>query len=353
MDHLRIFYKIQVMTGAKMTELAKIIKRDIAANGPMDVGRFMALALGHPEHGYYMKQDPFGAEGDFTTAPEISQMFGEMIGAWAMFQYSHFDGPFTLLECGPGRGTLMADMLRVGARVPEFIKNANVALMEMSPVLKAKQQERLQGYNVRWVESLEEVPDDKPIIAVANEFLDALPIRQYERIDGQSYERVITEDLTWGRVPAPLTFHQEGIHELSPAREGWMQQFCALLNKTRGVGLFIDYGHWASAPGDTIQGVYKHEYCDVLEHIGDADLTSHVDFQALQAKAQAADLAVQTTSQGDFLRDCGIEFRARALMQKADDKQAEEIQSALHRLTHPDEMGELFKVFEVRAGVRL
>ena len=332
------------------TPLFDIIKKEIVADGPMDIARFMALALGHPEHGYYMKQDPFGVGGDFTTAPEISQMFGEMIGVLCLEFWQSFECPVTLLECGPGRGTLMWDILRIAKNLPEFVKSADICLLETSPVLQAKQKERLAGYPVRWIEALDEVPRDKPVIAIANEFLDALPIRQYERVQGKSYERVIHEDLEFGLSQTPLRFHQEGVHEISPAREGWMEQFYALLKDTNGAGLFIDYGHLQSAPGDTLQAVHRHEYCGVLEHIGDADITAHVDFEPLLKKAETAGLRAETTTQGAFLNTLGIELRAAALLKKANEKQAQDIKTALHRLTAADQMGELFKVMGVSYG---
>jgi NADH dehydrogenase [ubiquinone] 1 alpha subcomplex assembly factor 7 len=355
-----------------MNDLQKYLIDHIQAHGPIDVGQFMSMALGHPEFGYYMKKDPFGRGGDFTTAPEVSQMFGEMIGVWCADVWMQMGSPkkFSLLECGPGRGTLMADIMRATKGVDGFHKAAHVHLLEISPVLKAIQKQTLcharegghpdnkEGQTpacagVTWHESLETVPDNQPIIIVANEFLDALPFRQFVKLKSGWAERVVTQDFKFGLKPAANAFipkefqnAKEGvIYESAPARIAFVKNISELLKKNTGAALMIDYGHEKSGLGDTFQAIYKHKYTDVLEHIGDADLTSHVDFEALK---QAADVNVHgPVEQGAFLKDMGIEIRAEILASRADPA---EILNALKRLSDSGQMGSLFKVMGLSYG---
>lgn len=342
-----------------MSALAEYLKNHIAAHGPMDVGQFMALALGHPQHGYYMKKDPFGAGGDFTTAPEISQIFGEVLGAWVADIWAQMGrpDPFVLLECGPGRGTLMADMMRATSGVLGFHAACRIHLLEMSPVLKSLQREMLADFNVIWHESLSTHFFNCPFIIIANEFLDALPVRQMQKTKEGWQERLISHSeekafhfihgsAMQGDFPAA---GPDAIFEVSPARVSFMRHVTDLLVQAGGVALFIDYGHVQSAPGDTLQAVYKHHYVSIFEHIGDADLTSHVDFEALQAAAGMVNI-YGPVEQGAFLRALGIEQRAAYLMKKSDRKQKDEIEKALHRLTHSSQMGSLFKVMGISHG---
>lgn len=336
--------------------LEDIIKAQITQHGPMDVGQFMTLALAHPEHGYYMKRDPLGAAGDFTTAPEISQMFGEVLGAWVVDVWAQMGRPasFSFVECGPGRGTLMADMMRAAGNVPGFLKACNIHLLETSPVLRKAQEKALKGHKVIWHDTLDGVPDDVPIIVIGNEFLDALPIRQFVKSRDGWQERVIGlegDALAFGVVdtalePKGFMAAQVGdIAEIAPAREGFVTQLCGLMQRAGGAALFIDYGHMRSAVGDTFQAVKAHEFTSPLEHVGDADLTSHVDFDALGQVASGVGARVlSAVEQGAFLHALGIGARAMYLSQKADDKQVKDIDQALHRLTHSDQMGSLFKV---------
>ncbi|MCB9983218.1 MAG: SAM-dependent methyltransferase [Rhodospirillales bacterium] len=320
--------------------LEEIIEQKIRDDGPMSIGAYMALALGHSAHGYYMKQDPFGRSknygGDFVTAPEVSQLFGEMIGVWAADLWMQMGRPerLALVECGPGRGTLMADLLRATSGVDGFHEAVHVHLVEMSPVLREKQREALGGYDVVWHEDFESVQDDAPLIVIGNEFLDALPFEQY--IGGVQR----TVDL---RADGRLCFVPEDgeVVERAPVREGFVQQVCERIKAQGGAALFIDYGHMKSGVGDTFQAIKGHEYVDVLSHIGDADLTSHVDFEALQ---KGVDIGIcGPVCQGDFLRALGIGLRTRTLMQKAEGKQALAIEKGLHRLVDSDQMGVLFK----------
>ncbi len=314
--------------------LEDIIKAQIKAQGPIDIGAYMMLALGHPQHGYYMKKDPFGAQGDFTTAPEISQMFGEVLAAWIADVWFKVGQPekWALLECGPGRGTLMADILRTFKAIGVVLPTPY--LLEISPVLKAMQQERIAGGV--WIDQLDKIPADLPLIVIGNEFLDALPFKQLQKVDDIWMERVVALDqgdaLCFGLRPyhgkAPNVHAADGmIFETAPARESFVRE----VNARAAASLFIDYGHLEAGTGDTFQALYKHEYVDVLTHIGDADLTSHVDFSVLEGRK---------TEQGAFLKALGIEARAEVLRAKA----PVEIDAALHRLTADDQMGKLFKV---------
>lgn len=339
----------------------------IAADGPIPLARYMALCLGHAEHGYYMTRDPFGHSGDFITAPEISQMFGEMIGLWIAQTWADMGAPdqFALIEPGPGRGTLMADILRALAVLPPCRAAARVHLLEISPTLRAAQRRTL-GDAVSWHDSMDGALDAAagiPALVVANEFFDALPIHQLIRAGGQWHERLVGLDDA-GRfafvrdprpsplavmIPAELRDAPEGaIFELSPASLAVIARIAGHLAEHGGAGLFIDYGHLRPGHGDSLQAVRQHRYADPLTDPGAADLTAHVDFAALKAAASDKGAAVDgPVTQGAFLRDLGIAMRADRLAQEAPDKAAE-IETALTRLTAPDQMGELFKVMAIR-----
>ncbi len=325
-----------------MTSLLEdIIKDKIRDNGPMTIGQFMELALGHPEHGYYMKQDPFGRSGDFVTAPEVSQLFGEMIGAWVADVWLQMGQPEKLivLECGPGRGTLMADILRATKNVQGFHDAINVHLLEMSPTLKVKQAEVLSEYEPCWHEKLEDVPGGAPMVVIGNEFLDALPFQQFVRTKDGDEPRMIALN-----EKGDLTFVPEKgeVSESSAERERFAQDVSERLKVQGGAALFIDYGHMKSGLGDTFQAIKGHEYVDVLSNIGDADLTSHVDFQALTPCAGVE--VCGPVMQGVFLKALGIEMRAAMLKSKSTSLQAEMVEKGLHRLVDSDQMGSLFKV---------
>jgi len=329
------------------------IKQEIQHNGPMSVATFMGLAVGH----YYNSRDPFGVEGDFTTAPEISQMFGEMIGAWAAdcWRQMRSPKPFALAECGPGRGTLMADVLRVTGKVAGFHDSARIHLIEASETLKQRQKETLKEFDIAWHNGIDTLPSDMPLILLANEFLDALPVRQFQFLDGRWNERVIGLDgadmLHFGLVPAALD--REGIegdfYETSPARREFAEGVCGRLERQGGAALFIDYGY-IQGGGDTLQAVKDHQYAAVLDRPGEADLTAHVDFGDL---ADMRGVAVHgPVTQGEFLNRLGIGLRAAMLKQKAAPEQAEVIDAALARLTGAEQMGELFKVIAFSAGLK-
>lgn len=349
--------------------LPSLLEAEIRAQGPLDIGRFMGVALGHPKFGYYNTRDPFGEAGDFTTAPEISQMFGELLGAWVAQIWFDLRMPrnTALLECGPGRGTLMADALRATKNVKGFHESLEITLMEMSPVLREKQREALSGYSLRWIKTWDELSGEGPLIVLANEFLDALPVRHIEYAGGQWLERAVglsrdggfdfvhtpAQDDLLGLIPPGLPAPKEGdMLELSPDRAAFMAKVFALLKRRGGAALFLDYGYVASAYGETLQALYRHEFCPVLERVGEADLTAHVDFAALgRAAGEAGITAHGPLTQGAFLKVLGIEARAAMLIKAASPVQAETVRKALHRLTHSDEMGTLFKVMGFSYGV--
>lgn len=345
-------------------ELEAYFKNHVAQHGPIDVGQFMNIALCHPEHGYYMKQDPFGVQGDFTTAPEVSQMFGEIIGAWVADVWIQMGrpSPFGLVELGPGRGTLMADIMRGCSKVDGFKEACVIHLIEISPALKSIQTETLKDQEVAWHQTIASVPQSYPLIILGNEFMDALPFRQLVKSESGWDERVVTEDLAFGLRPAGADLTQYiperfascdtgEVFEISPTRFSAMNNICDLLSQTTGVALLLDYGHDKAGLGDTFQALHKHDYVSVLEYMGDADLTSHVDFSALKKIAEHESAQVlPIVEQGAFLKALGIEQRAQYLMGQADEKQKADIESALHRLTSPDEMGSLFKVMGLVYG---
>lgn len=327
----------------------------IADAGPITLADFMAQALLHPTKGYYSTRDPLGAGGDFTTAPEISQMFGEVIGlclAQSWLDQGAPD-PFVLAELGPGRGTLMCDILRATARVPGFHHAARIVLVEASQVLAQQQRRALAEYDVRWVDAMAQVPDG-PIWLVANEFFDALPIRQFQR-DGAGWrERCVgvdTDQLTFGLSPVGPQPALD--HRLEDTKDGDLVELCAQggaitgdigarIATHGGAALIIDYGDWRSL-GDTFQALRAHAPVDPLAAPGDADLTAHVDFEALSIAAAPAAFT-RLTPQGVFLERLGITARARALAAELTDTALEAHIAAHQRLTHPMEMGNLFKV---------
>lgn len=333
--------------------LKDILVSRIAATGPISVAEYMAECLLNPRFGYYATRDPFGAEGDFITAPEISQMFGELIGLCLAQTWMDQGAPacFTLAELGPGRGTLMDDIWRGTRGVPGFHKAARVTLLEASPLLQQKQADRLP-MAPDWIESVEDLPD-APLFCVANEFFDAMPIRQFMRSGQHWRERHVGldgEQLAYGLGPA---LPQPALdHRLADTRDGDLVEDCAAagpiistlgarIQTHGGAALIIDYGDWRSL-GDTLQALHAHESADALAHPGAADLTAHVDFEALALAAPCAH--TRLTPQGVFLERLGITQRAQALATRLSGKALENHIAAHRRLTHPDEMGTLFKV---------
>lgn len=331
-----------------MTPLGRLIAAQIAASGPMRLDEYMRLCLLHPQHGYYATRDPFGTAGDFTTAPEISQIFGEMTGLALAQAWLDQGGPapFTLAEIGPGRGTLMADMRRAIGIVPGMAKAAEIVLVEASPHLRQVQRRRLG--NVRHIEEVSDFPEN-PLFLMANELFDALPIRQFQRVAQGWGERVVTLDDSGGLMLA-LAAPEPGpeaplgqIRETCPAAGPLMAAIARHIVTYGGCAIAVDYGGW-DGQGDTFQAVRRHCPEDPLANPGEADLTAHVDFAALAKVARSAGARVsRMVGQGEWLLNLGIEQRAQRL-QAAGDTGA---MTALHRLTAPGEMGHLFKALAI------
>lgn len=344
------------------TSLEREIARMIEAEGPMPLSRFMALALGHPRHGYYMTRDPFGAKGDFTTAPEISQMFGEMLGVWAMSQWQAMGAPaeFHLIELGPGRGTLMMDLLRAARVMPDFLAAAHLHLIEMSPTLRAAQARMLEAAALKpqWHADVDDVPEG-PSLIIANEFFDALPIRQIERTAHGFFERAVGLDangaLCLGLLPMAVSVPDHAlagepgaIVELAEAAADYAARIARRFAAHPGAMLIIDYGHGKSATGDTLQAVRRHEKAGVLERPGETDITAHVDFEALARAFRAGGAqAYGLLSQQELLRRLGIETRAQMLSMNAGARERADVVAALGRLVGPHQMGQLFKAMAV------
>lgn len=344
------------------------LRRRVANEGPLSVQAVMADALVHPQFGYYATRDPFGTGGDFITAPEISQMFGELVGLWAGVCWQSIGSPgrFLLAELGPGRGTLMADALRAARSVPGFTEAAEVHLVEASATLRSVQADKLsgiapQGHTPQWHADVSTLPD-RPMILIANEFFDALPIAQLVRAGGGWRERRLAFDpatgtplwtLTPGASPLAVLLDPAvgrsampgDIAEVSPASISVADAVARRLVRDGGAALVIDYGHARSAVGDTLQAVRAHQPVDVLETLGEADLTAHVDFAALARTVnQAGARAHGPTTQGAFLTALGVEQRAARLSSGATPAQRSDIETAKARLIGAHEMGTLFKV---------
>ncbi|SIS67126.1 SAM-dependent methyltransferase, MidA family [Roseivivax lentus] len=338
--------------------LTDLLRMRIAAEGPMSIAEYMTHCLHHPRFGYYATRDPLGAGGDFTTAPEISQMFGELLGLALAQSWQDQGAPahFVLAELGPGRGTLMADLLRATAAVPGFHDAAHVTLVEASPTLRLRQRETLRAHPADWVNAIGDLPE-APLFFVANEFFDALPVRQFLRNGPGWRERVIGldgDDLTFGlgeRAARPDLAHrmddtEEGdLVEIGHAAQGAMAELGHRIEARGGAGLVVDYGDGPSL-GDTFQAVHGHEKVSPLDTPGAADLTAHVDFAALAGAARPA-RASTPVPQGVFLERLGITARAQALARRLSGPALESHIAAHRRLTHPDEMGSLFKVMGI------
>jgi SAM-dependent MidA family methyltransferase len=332
-----------------VTPLEQIIQREIAQTGPMTVARYMELCLAHPKHGYYITRDPLGPEGDFTTAPEISQLFGEMIGAWVAAVWMQIGRPAVrLVELGPGRGTLMADIMRVMRSVAAIVE---VWFIEASPVLREQQRQRVD--HAHFARDLSEVPEG-PMILIANEFFDALPVHQYLCAEDGWRERVIglqDDRLTWG-LSTPLSdpgrVTPGAWRENSPVADSVLDQIAARLDARPGGALIADYGYlFEDRPkGPTLQAVRDHAFADPLLQPGAADLTWLLDFQHV---ARRLGRRTKLTEQGAFLAQLGIGQRAQKLAQ-LNPQQADVIADALERLTSSDQMGRLFKVATIISG---
>jgi SAM-dependent MidA family methyltransferase len=344
------------------SELKKLIK----ASGPMPVWRYMELCLTHPQFGYYVSRDPLGREGDFTTAPEVSQMFGELLGLWAASVWKAIGSPslLRLIELGPGRGTMMADALRALRVLPPLYQSLSLHLVEINPVLREKQKATLSGVrNIAWHESIDDIPDG-PAVIFANEYFDVLPIHQVVKQETGWHERTVEIDangtLGFGMAAEPTPRFEVllpplvraapigAVFEWRPDAE--IMKIASRVRDQDGAALIIDYGHVRSDAGDTFQAIARHSFTDPLKHPGQADVTAHVDFQALTRAADDLGARVHgPVPQGDFLKRLGIETRALTLMAKASHEVSEDISGALQRLIGGGRggMGQMFKVLAV------
>ena len=336
------------------------LEAEIAATGPIDVAEFMMRCLHDPHDGYYATRPALGERGDFITAPLVSQMFGELIGLWLVEAWRGLGAPprVVLAEAGPGDGTLMSDVLRAARLAPAFGAAAELWLIEASAPLRAAQGERLSDAAPRWAGSLAELPDDAPLLLIANELLDCLPARQFQRTPRGWAERVVGLDaagaLAFGLRPAALADAPDDaavgtVVERSAAQEAFAVELGGRLAVQGGAALLIDYGRGAPGPGDTLQALQGHAKVCPLTAPGEADLTVHADFPAVLAAARDAGASAGLMTQGEFLRRLGVETRAAAL-QRARPARADVIARQLERLIAPNQMGELFKAAAIWSG---
>ena len=348
------------MGPAAVTPLADRLAARIAVDGPMRVADYMAACLLDPDHGYYATREPFGTGGDFITAPEISQMFGELLGLALAQAWADQGGParVALAELGPGRGTLMADLLRAARALPPFAAALEVHLVEASARLRAEQAARLEGYAPVWHDRVDTLPE-APLFLVANEFFDALPVRQFVRHPKGWCERMVGAQagrLVWGlSPPAPLSALDHRLAdtvpgevvERCPAAPGIIEAVAGRIARHGGAGLVIDYGGWRSR-GDTLQALHRGAPDDPLGHPGRADLTAHVDFEPLAQAIRAAGAAVAgPVGQGALLRRLGIDARAERLAHGLTGDALQAHRAAHRRLTDPAEMGTLFQALAI------
>jgi len=345
-----------------LNEIRKLIK----SSGPMPVWRYMELCLMHPQHGYYVSRDPLGREGDFTTAPEVSQMFGELLGLWAASVWRAIGEPplLRLIELGPGRGTMMADALRALRVLPPLYQSLTIHMVEVNPVLREKQRATLSGVrNITWHDSIDDVLDG-PAVIFANEYFDVLPIHQMVKRETGWHERTVELDnngtLVFAHMPDPTPRFEVllpplvraapvgAVFEWRPDKE--IMKIARRVREQDGAAVIIDYGHMRSDAGDTFQAIARHSFADPLQNPGQADVTAHVDFQALARAAEDLGARVHgPATQGDFLKRLGIETRAASLKAKATPEASADIDSALKRLTDSGRggMGSMFKVIGI------
>ncbi len=346
-----------------MTALLKSIRREIEATGPISVSDFMAQCLCHPKYGYYMTRDPFGVAGDFTTAPEISQCFGELLGLWAAITWQQMGSPSSLIlaELGPGRGTLMSDALRATKAVPGFHEALSIHLVEISLTLKDRQKTTLAGMgpDVFWHDSFSDIPDG-PAIFLANEFFDALPIRQFKKgekgwgerfvdidPDGAGLRFVLQKDEAATALMSPTLKEKDGsgLFEISPLSQTIAYALGERVKTFGGAVLVIDYGYAIPEFGETLQALKDHQFDPVLAHPGEADITAHVDFQTLMRSfADGGARVFGPLGQGMFLERLGIAQRMQVLLQNANEAQRQSLMAAHKRLVSNEGMGDLFKV---------
>ena len=344
-----------------MNALAQKIARLIRSDGPVSIATFMTMALHDPQHGFYATRESIGAEGAFTTAPEISQIFGELVGLWCVQAWCDQGRPARprLVELGPGRGTLMADALRAMRVMPAFLENLDITLVEASPRLAAMQRERLDAWKgaISWTRQWSDVAADRPLFVLANEFLDALPIRQFVQTERGWCERMVgldaSEELAFVLAPAPvpLPAAERGapapgaVYEMAPSAQALVEDVSRIIAKQSGAALFVDYGYGAEAGfGETLQAVNHHRASDVLGAPGEDDLSAHVDFTSLARGFAPGARPYGPIAQAEFLRNLGIVARAEQLIAR---NPGAEIAAGVERLLSPAAMGTLFKAFAI------
>jgi NADH dehydrogenase [ubiquinone] 1 alpha subcomplex assembly factor 7 len=345
---------------AKATiSLADTLRQRIVSEGPISIHDYMEICLADPVSGYYIARQPIGKASDFVTAPEISQIFGELLGLWTGCVWQSMGEPdkIILAELGPGRGTLMVDALRAIKSIPRLHERISIALIETSPMLREAQADALDSFDVAWFNSIDEVAD-APLILLANEFIDALPIRQHVRRGDGWHERCVgVEHDTLAYVERDAATNLHLASELERAEAGAIFEtrpavtslISALAARTKSIAaLFIDYGHARSGFGDTLQAVRGHRFADPLEAPGDADLSAHVDFADLARQAIAAGLkSFGPMSQGQFLLGLGLDTRRDVLLQRANLEQRQAIITGTERLVDARVMGDLFKALAI------
>jgi NADH dehydrogenase [ubiquinone] 1 alpha subcomplex assembly factor 7 len=345
-----------------MTPLGRKLAQHIATSGPLTVADFMAACLADREHGYYTRRDPLGAAGDFITAPEISQMFGELLGLWAAQVWDAMGRPAPVIfaELGPGRGTLMADALRaIGKAAPDFAGALRLHLVEINAALRERQAIALSGAAPVWHHRYEDVPAG-PLLLMANEFVDALPVRQFVREGRVWRERMVRLDSAKERfvfasgpettLPLRDDAPEGAFCEVRPAADDLAAWLAQRVCRHGGAALLVDYGSAASGLGDTLQAVRHHRVADPLDDPGDVDLTAHVDFQALaRAARRGGARADGPVPQETFLRRLGIDARAAVLLRQADKSQATKISEAYRTLIGAERMGRVFKALAIAA----
>jgi SAM-dependent MidA family methyltransferase len=342
--------------------IEEIVRDKIREKSGLSVCEFMDLVLTHPQYGYYTQKDPLGQRGDFITAPEISQMFGETLAVCLADVYIQRFAPLQklyLVECGAGSGILMADILRCLQKIaPSMAAIIQPVFIEINPILQAKQKQAVP--QAIWADQLDEglFVENAPVFFVGNEFLDALSFNSYIYNQKQWIERVIESDelgFVWAArsvslpcsIPFPDNPKEGDIFEYAPDREGFISKICFFINKLNGFAIFLDYGHLQSSFGDTFQAMHRHQYCDVFDHLGQADLTSHVDFDRLSQIARQSGRHVTLSTQADFLRHYGIDMRLQQLQKGKSIAQQKRLSQDHARLTDNDQMGVLFKVMMI------
>ena len=361
-------------TPPRENPLAIKLKARIKKQGPITLHDYMEAVLTDPEFGYYIVRDPFGTTGDFITAPDVCQIFGELLGLWCVHVWAELGQPkgCKLIELGPGRGALMSDALRAASLVPEFLNSIEVHFVETSPALRAEQEQRIRSEardhgreipKLFWHDRLEDVPQG-PTFLLANEFLDALPIRQYQFNKGQWFERMVGVDeagsFTYSIANEPCSSPERlpivkkqavdgDFLELSPASKAVIEEMGRRASAHPFAGLLIDYGYDEPAYGDSFQAIKNHQFSDPLSDPGLADVTAHVDFSAVLQVATRIGLAVEgSVTQRDFLISLGVRERAAQLMQSQENMiSAQQFMTGLQRLIDPDQMGSLFKVVAI------